>query len=77
VFGVWVSSYIELTGLASAEVAPIFQTVYYTLFTLSRFAAVPKSSRISSAMVIAIFLPLGMLGALGATTARDISFHTN
>ena len=72
VFGVWISSYMELTTLASPEVAPLFQTVYYLLFTISRFAAVPISARISSAMVIAIFLPLGLLGALGLILATSI-----
>lgn len=72
VFGVWISSYVELTGLATAELAPVFQTVYYTCFTLSRFAAVPISSRISSAMVIAIFLPLALLSSIGLIIATKI-----
>lgn len=70
VFGAWISSYAELTGLATKDVAPLYQTVYYVLFTVSRFAGAPISHYCESHVIIAMFLPVAVLGIIGIMVAQ-------
>ena len=46
------------------------QTVYYVLFTVSRFAGAPISHYCESHVIIAMFLPVAVLGIIGIMVAQ-------